>query len=253
MIDIAIAAAKEAGTILMHYYGHVSVHFKGDHFASSNMVTEADIASEKKILGMLQEAFPEHNVYGEEQGMTDKQSEYTWYVDPLDGTGNFSRNIPLFGVSIGLIKNKEAMLGVLYFPALDLLVHAERGKGAFANGDPIHVSKRDIKTALYYAAGLCGGKPLIEPNVMAKCGLIKIIDASSFEFAHIAKGDAELYILHTVPHDVVAGICIVREAGGRVTDYDGSDWTLDSEGVVASNDVIHDDVLAVLDSASLKR
>ncbi len=246
--NIAIKAAKEAGKILMKYYGKVKEEYKGKRFDVGTILTKADIESEKKILRILKKEFPDHNFYSEEEGWTKKvlNSEYTWYIDPLDGTSNFSKSIPLFGISIGLIKNNNPLLGVLFFPTLNLLVHAENEKGAFANGKKIHVSNRTIEKSLYYAGGRFKGKFQIEESVAKKVCITKIIDASSFEFAQIAMGDAELYMLVSVMHDVAAGVIIVREAGGKVTDKKGKEWTLNSKYIIASNKKIHKEVVDIL-------
>ncbi len=247
MLNIAVKAAKEAGKILMGYYGSgIQVKYKTKYFDSSSILTQVDLESEKKITGMLKKNFPDHNIFSEEQIHSDNNSDYTWYVDPLDGTYNFTRNIPIFGISIGLIKNTEPILGVLYFPALNLLVKAEKNKGAFANDRKIRVSNRKLEESLYYAGGYHNGKLQIIKNVGNKVGSVKIFSASSYEFAQIAMGNAELYILHNVLHDVAAGIIIVKEAGGKVTDYDGSRWTSKSKGVVASNRIIHNEVIRLL-------
>ncbi|MBT3408753.1 inositol monophosphatase [Candidatus Woesearchaeota archaeon] len=246
MLDITIEAAKEAGKILMKHYGKIQIEFKGEYFDAASILTQADIDSEKKIVEILRKNFPSHNIFSEEEIQENKGSEYTWYIDPLDGTSNFSRNIPLFGISIGLVKGNQSILGVLYFPALNLLVKAEKGKGAFANGEKISVSNRQLKESLYYSGGYHKGKFQLEKSIGDKVGIVKIIDASSYEFAQIAMGDAELYILDNVLHDVAAGVIIVKEAGGRVTDSDGSEWTVESKDIVASNKVIHDDIIKLL-------
>lgn len=246
MLQTAINAAKEAGEILMKFYGNVSAQQKGEFFDSASILTEADLESKKAILKTIKEKFPEHNIYSEEAGEELKGSEFTWYIDPLDGTGNFSRNIPLFGTSIGLLKNGKPFLGVLYFPVFNLLIYAEEGKGAFADGKQIKVSNRDLKSALYYSGGYYKGNFQIESGVAEKTGILKIIDASSYELAHIAMGGAEIYILKNIPHDVAAGAIIIKEAGGKVTDIDGSDWNVDSKMIVATNGAVHEEVLSIL-------
>src|SRR3989339_869301 len=138
------------------------------------------------------------------------------------------------------------ILGVLYFPALNLLLKAEKGKGAFANDKKISVSNREINKSLYYSGGKFKGHIQLKKNICEKISLVKIIDASSYEFAQIAMGDAELYVLESIPHDVAAGVIIVQEAGGKVTDYEGSEWNLQSKGIVASNKVIHNEVIKLL-------
>jgi len=205
MLNVAIKAAKKAGKILLKHYGKIKIEYKGKYFDAASVLTQADIESEKKIVEILKKNFPDHNFFSEENIQENSGSEYTWYIDPLDGTSNFTRDIPLFGISIGLIKNNQSILGVLYFPALDLLVYAEKDKGAFANGKRIKVSNRKLKESLYYSGGYYEGKLQLEKSVGDQVGLVKIIDASSYEFAQIAMGNAELYILFSVPHDVVAG------------------------------------------------
>ena len=165
---------------------------------------------------------------------------------PLDGTSNFVRNIPLFGASIGIVRNGQPVCGVLYFPAIDLLVEAETGGGAFANGKKITVSKRPLAQALYYSGGKFKGAFQLNNNIAAACGLLKVIDASSYEFAQIAMGDAEIYFLVNIPHDVVAGICIVREAGGVVTDEKGKEWQLTSKEILATTATLHRELVAIL-------
>ena len=246
MLGIAIKAAKEAGKILMNHYGKIQIEFKGKHFDAASILTQADIESEKKIIEILRKNLPEHNIFSEEKIRENKGSKYTWYIDPLDGTSNYSRNIPLFGISIGLTRDNQSILGVLYFPALNLLLRAEKNKGAFANDKKINVSNRGLKKSLYYSGGYYKGKLQLEKNVGDKVGLVKIIDASSYEFAQIAMGDAELYILANFPHDVAAGAIIVKEAGGKVTDYEGGEWNIQSKNIVVSNKVIHDKVIKLL-------
>ena len=249
MMHVAINAAQEAGKVLMEYYGKmITVQLKERQVDAASVFSEADLAAEETAVGILAKHFPDHNILAEEKTSIDKGSSYKWSIDPLDGTSNFLRHIPLFGVSIGLIHEQQSILGVLYFPALQLLVSAEKGKGAFANGKQIHVSARPLGQSLYYSGGYHRGTLGIENKVYPKTGFTKIIDASSYEFAQIGMGDAELYILQSVLHDVAAGVVIVREAGGRVTDFQGNEWNASSKGIVASNGVIHDEVLALMNS-----
>ena len=144
MIDTVIEVAKEAGKIQLQYYGKIKAEYKdilkqfeNQTFNATTVFTQADIESEKKINSILEKNFPAHNIFGEELIRKNKNSEYTRYIDPIDGTSNYVRNIPLFGISIGLVKNKQPILGVLYFPMLDLLVTAQTNKGTFANGNKI--------------------------------------------------------------------------------------------------------------------
>lgn len=246
-IDVARTAAHSAGEILRDLYGSTTEEYKNENsFDVGSIVTEADLLSEQCIKTTIQIAFPEHSFYGEEGGAETKDSPYLWVVDPLDGTSNFSHNIPLFGISIALLKDGQPILGILYFPKLNLFVEAEKGKGAFANGKKISVSKKPIEKALYYAGGKFNGKPQIITSLAERVGLVKIIDASSYELAAIAMGNAELYQLENVLHDVAAGVCIIREASGKITDNEGNEWTPDSKTIIVSNGVIHEEIIELL-------
>lgn len=245
-LEVATSAAKEAGKILMSHYGNADVTFKNERFDVGSMVTLADQESETNIVETLKRQFPTHGVCGEEGTSINRTADYVWFIDPLDGTSNFTRNIPLFGVSLGLTHKGEPIVGVLYFPTLNLLVSAAKNKGAYANGKKIQVSGRSLEKSLYYAGGKFNNKNQINNSLLENVGLVKIISASSFEFAQIAMGDAEIYYLVNSPHDVVAGVCIVREAGGRVTDQDGAPWKLDSKMILATNGTVHDQALHLI-------
>jgi myo-inositol-1(or 4)-monophosphatase len=241
---IAVNVAKKAGKILMSYYAKdIKVELKKDTYDVVSIVTEVDIKSEEKIISILKEKFPNHGIYGEESLGTNMDSDYVWYIDPLDGTSNFTRHIPLFGVSIGLVYKGKPIVGVLYFPALNILLSAEDGKGCFVNNKLTKVSDRQLSESLYYAGGKFKREDQIKPQIFQKCGLVKVIDSSSYEFAQIAMGDAEIYYLTNVPHDVIAGICIVREAGGKVTDGLGNPWSIDSKNILVTNGLIHKEII----------
>ncbi len=246
--NLAISAAEQAGDVLMRHYGNVVTEFKEGGFDMVSIVTKADRESEDCIAGAIRKHFPAHGIYGEEGTDEKSGAEYIWYIDPLDGTSNFTRNIPLFGISIGLIKNGRPIVGVLHFPALKLLLSAEDGKGAFANGTKIKVSTRSLEQSLYYSGGKYKSDFLnqLQPDIASAVGLIKIIDASSYEFAQIAMGDAEIYFLKNVPYDVVAGICVVREAGGVVSDAEGNEWQLSSKEILATTPSLHPKILSLL-------
>ena len=142
MKSTAIRAAKEAAKIIVANFNkikHISKKGEGDYF------TNVDILAEEKIISIIQRRFPKHNILSEEAGLIDKNSEFTWLVDPLDGTHNYMHGLPLFGVSVGLEHKKKIIMGVIYLPMLDELFVAERGKGAFLNGKRIKVSNRGLK------------------------------------------------------------------------------------------------------------
>ncbi|MFZ1721934.1 MAG: inositol monophosphatase family protein [Microgenomates group bacterium] len=248
LLAFAKKTAKRAGElVLKHYHKPALSVFKVDGAGRPNTVTKADEESESYIVSAIQSEYPDHGVYGEEGTNHELDREFVWYVDPIDGTTNFWRNIPLFGISIGLVQEKKPILGVLYFPVLDLMLSAYKGEGAQVNGLPITVSDRTLEEGLYYIRTAESRDGLQFPKVGAKTGWIRAIDASSFEFAQIAMGNAECYTFKgKQPHDMVAGVSIITEAGGKVSDEHGAPWTTDSEIIVATNGKIHEEVLNLM-------
>ena len=243
----ACEAAKLGGAeLLSRFQQNTEVQFKDEFHDIGSLFSEADLASEKAILTFLQEKYPDHTFQSEEAGKNNKESDYFWSIDPLDGTSNFLRNIPLYGVSIALLCNNVPIVGVLFFPSLDLLVSAQQGEGAYANGQRISVSKRPLHEALYFAGGKYRGVTQVHPGIFEAVSMVKTLSASSYELASIACGNAELYYLSSVLHDVAAGVVIVQEAGGRVSDGEGNAWTPESKMIVVSNGVIHDEIVARL-------
>ena len=238
--------AQEAGHLVMRHFGSARTFFKTSSFDIGSVVTNADIESERFIVRKLKEAFPNHEIYGEEEHTRIGDHIFTWYVDPIDGTSNFARGIPLFGISIGLVKSGTPIVGVLNFPALDLLIHASAGHGAYAGKQKLTVSNRPLEQALYFAHGIWEKEMQTHPDIANNSAIVKIIDSSAYELAQIALGNGEIYYLASVPHDVVAGICIVQEAGGKITDGKGNPWTLESTDILVTNGVVHEKVLKFL-------
>lgn len=270
-LTIAVTAAKKAGKVLLDNYntdtfGKNKIKFNNDisiyqagilektktPINNKNLINKINLESEKIIINLIKKKFPKHEIYSKNFKPNNKKSEFVWCVDPLDGTVNFLRGMSLFGISIGLIKDKVPIVGVLYLPALDLLVCAEKGKGAYANGKRINVSNRSIENSLYYTRGKYNNVLRMNWKIFKKIGFIKIIDCSCFELAKIAMGDAELYAMKSVPYDACAGIVVVREAGGKVTDFNGGNWTISSKKVIVSNGIIHDDILKIVNNKKQK-
>lgn len=249
-LETGIVCIRKAGEVLREYYKRakeIPVAYKDEFFDPGSVVSEADRRSQEVITEILKFEFPEHGIWGEEDTAEGRsERKHTWYIDPLDGTSNFLRKFPLWGISLGLAEEGAPIVGLLYFPEENLLLRATKGGGAFANDTRIHVSSRSIEKALYFARGYFKGKSYFDDRLAKKFGQTKIIDASSYELAQIAMGNGELYILPSVPHDVAAGALIVEEAGGKVTDAQGNAWNIKSRDIVVSNGVIHDEVLATI-------
>lgn len=252
LVTKAEAIAREAGALLRDYF-HRGVHaeYKGE----VDIVTEADRASEKLITQRLHEAFPAHGVYGEEGTRSGLDGEYRWYVDPLDGTTNFAHGFPVFCVVLGCERRAaglkpnedgEMVAGVIYDPLRDEMFSAERGQGAKLNGAPIHVSGTKTLQESLVATGFPSHKRHRNPNVhfyqqfTLRSHGVRRAGSAAIDLAYVAAGRLEAFWEFNLnPWDTSAGYLIVEEAGGKVTHFDGSSFTLDSREVFASNGLIH--------------
>ncbi len=220
MLSTAKMAALSAGKILKKYFG-ANIGYAAKDGNSKNFVTKADIESEKLIKKIILNKFPHHNFWGEETGQTHKNSEWTWVVDPLDGTSNFVFNIPTYAVSIALMHRDKIVLGVVYFPQTDELFWSETGKGAYCNGKKIHVSNtKKLKDAVGSVEFWSKDKKhikagLAEFNYFARhIKKIRYISSTIFEMCRVAKGNLDFCVTDTTFIDVAATALIIKEAGG---------------------------------------
>src|ERR1700723_1001899 len=240
--------AREAGALLMHYFHqHLKIEYKGD----ADLVTAADRASEALIRERILARWPEHDVLGEEQGLSDRGSDYRWYVDPLDGTTNFAHGFPVFCVSMGLEYKGERIAGVIYDPTRDELFAAERGGGAFLNQQPIRVSKIDRLAECLVAIGFPSHKRHKNPNIFFYHQItlhthgVRRAGSAALDLCNVASGRYDgFWEFNLNPWDTAAGVLIVEEAGGKVTRFDGSPFELNSRETVASNGLLHEALLA---------
>ena len=255
---VAEAIAREAGALLRGFYERgVATEYKGD----VDLVTEADRASEALIRTRLAERFPEHGVYGEEGTRERLTGEYRWYVDPLDGTTNFAHGFPVFCVVLGLERRAvglaedadgEMVAGVIYDPLRDECFLAERGKGAWLNGRRIAVSKTKTLQEALTATGFPSHKRHRSPNVhfyqefTLRSHGVRRAGSAALDLAYVACGRLDGYWeLKLNPWDTSAGYLLVEEAGGSVTHFDGSKFTLDSGEVLATNGKIAEEMMAL--------
>lgn len=247
-LQFSAQMTREAGEIVNSLFGSPpELRFKEGLDGRPSTLTTADLKSEKHLVAQIERQFPDHGIFGEEGTDIKNDADYVWYLDPLDGTTNFWRNIPLYGISVGLTYQKKPVLGVLYFPSLKLMVSGYEGGGAFANDEQITVSQRTLDRSMYYVSCQEARSGLRFPLIEKKVGWVKAIDATSYELAQIAMGDAEIYtFFQKAPQDMVAGTVLVQEAGGMVTDESGSPWTTDSEIIVASNGIAHEEILKLI-------
>ena len=254
--NAASQIAREAGALLRDYYRRgVTAEYKGD----VDLVTEADRASEKLIVERLHAVFPEHGVYGEEGTRSLIDSEYRWYIDPLDGTTNFAHGFPVFCVSMGLEhrasslapdEDGEIVAGVIYDPLRDELFAAEKGKGAYLNGTRIHVSKTAELAEALIATGFPSRKRHDNPNIhfyhefTLRSHGVRRAGAAALDLAYTACGRVDAYWEFNLnPWDTSAGALLVTEAGGTMTGFDGGAFKLDSREILATNGLLRGELL----------
>ncbi|HEX4757672.1 MAG TPA: inositol monophosphatase family protein [Terracidiphilus sp.] len=254
----AAGIAREAGARLREFLAQgVETEYKGD----VDLVTVADRTVEKLIRTRLGEAFPEHGIYGEEGTRDRMEGEFRWYVDPLDGTTNFAHGFPQFCVSLGLeqrpagTKSDEdgtLVAAVIYDPMRDELYTAERGKGASLNNRPMHVSKiRELAESLL-STGFPSRKRHASPNIhfyqefTLRSHGVRRAGSAALDLAYVASGRLDAFWEFNLnPWDTAAGILLVEEAGGSVTDFAGNPYRLDSREVLASNRLIQGELVGL--------
>ncbi len=246
------AIAREAGALLIHYFSqHLKIEYKGD----ADLVTAADRAAEKLIRERITQKWPGHDVLGEEQGLNDQGSDYRWYVDPLDGTTNFAHGYPVFCVSMALERRLPAeparrIAAVIYDPTRDELFSAEPGRGAQLNGVTIRVSKTTALKECLLATGFPSHKRHKNPNIYFYHQItlhshgVRRAGSAALDLCNVAAGRFDgFWEFNLNPWDTAAGVLIVEEAGGSVTRFDGSPFELNSRETVASNGLIHVELL----------
>jgi myo-inositol-1(or 4)-monophosphatase len=232
----------------MSYFDrHIKIEYKGD----VDLVTAADRASEKLIVERLQARWPQHGIVGEEGTRTEIGAEFRWYVDPLDGTTNFAHGYPVFCVSIALARRDDELeVGVLYDPTRNELFAAERGNGATLNGNPIHVSQTTRLAESILGTGFPSHKRHKNPNIhfyqqiTLRSHGVRRAGSAALDLANVAAGRFDgFWEFNLNPWDTAAGVLIVQEAGGKVTRFDGAPFQLESREVLATNGLIHDEVI----------
>jgi myo-inositol-1(or 4)-monophosphatase len=252
MLETAKEASRIGGKILLKEFGKLrrsQIGLKG----MGDYVTELDHLSEQAIIKKIKADFPDHVIHAEESGVEDKKSPYGWFIDPLDGTANYVQGIPLFGVSIAVMKEKEIIIGVVYYPDRDELFWAEKGRGAFLNGKPIQVSlKKDIAYAMIASGFPWRSKAYLDPytdsfkELFLKAAGIRRMGSASIDLAYTGCGRFDgFWEMKLKSWDIAAGILIIEEAGGIVTDFQGGNRYLKSGNVVAGNPEIHKQILEV--------
>ena len=242
------AIAREAGALLMvHFHRHVKIEYKGD----VDLVTVADRESEALILARIRSHFPSHDVMGEEGTRIETGSDYKWYVDPLDGTTNFAHGYPVFCVSLAVEHKGQRIAGVVYDPTRDELFAAQKGSGARLNGELLHVSSTPRLEESLVATGFPSHKRHKNPNIYfyhqitLRSHGVRRAGSAALDLCNVACGRFDgFWEFNLNPWDTAAGVLLVEEAGGRVTDFAGGPFQIASRETLASNGLIHDVLLA---------
>ena len=251
--NVAVESAYKGAEVLLKYFNNIKkIEYKG----RIDPVTIADKTSQKAIVDNIKQYFPLHNIIAEEQDSTLAQNsnDYCWIIDPLDGTVNYVHGVPTFAISIGLKYKNEIISGVIYAPALKEMFVAQKGKGAYLNNKKISVSKiKDMVRALpvtgfpYYVKEKPTRVIKNFKNIMLETQGLRRFGAAAIDLAYVACGRFDFFWEEGLkPWDVAAGIVILKEAGGKITDFFGGKDFLFGKTIVASNKVLHKDILKVL-------
>ena len=256
MLNVAIEAAREAGKFLRYSICRVRTieTKKGEE---RNLVTEIDKASEEKIIGAIRRHYPHHAVLAEESGASESPAEYKWIIDPLDGTTNFLHGVPIYCVTIAVERKGEVVAGVVYDPNLEELFTAEKGSGAYLNGKRIRVSQVSELIQSLLVTGFpydIAKNPdsAVEHfvNFLMEGQGIRRLGSAALDLSYVAAGRLDgFWEVNLNPWDMAAGVLLVREAGGKVTDFSGAPASIYRKQVLASNGIIHDAMLRVLTKA----
>lgn len=247
-LEAAIEAAKKAGEVLKKNFGQ---KYRIIRKSPKEMVSIVDIQAQEAILNILEPNFPDYGIITEERRSNSGTEGKNWIIDPMDGTHNYIAGLPFSGVSIGLAKDDDFQLGVIFFPMEDRLYYAAKGKGAFLNDVRITAShNRELSKAMVtFDNQFHLNKKSFDyyKKLVGRAFTTRILGTATNDVCMTAEGkiDGRIWV-NTKICDIAAGIVILTEAGGRITNFDGTPCTLDSKQVVASNGKIHEELLAVV-------
>ena len=252
-LEFSIKVAKEAGAIQMKYFGNISSIEKKS--TNIDLLTNADKESETFIINQIQKEYPDHSILSEERGELATNSDYLWIIDPLDGTTNFSHNLPIFAVSIALVhKNNKTLCGVVYNPAANKCFYAEDNKGAFLDGKSINpTSSKTLSDSLI----VTGFPYLHDKKYDVSFDIFKEfydctrglrrLGAAALDLCFVAMGRFDGYYEYSLePWDMCAGALIAKEAGASVTDWNNGKLPNDGSRILATNGLIHQEMINIL-------
>lgn len=249
-LQVAKEAAIEAGKIVKEYYQSKLILSGKGHFA--DFATQADVESENKVIEIIKANFSEHNIIAEESGSVDNGSEYSWVIDPIDGTIPFVDGVSTFGVSVGLLKNNKPFVGAINMVAQNELYWGEKDMGAFKDGKQIQVRQennlKNSTIALEFGHNARNEKleKMFKP-ILEKVRYAYVFGSAVKDMMSVAEGVIDATFLRAHPWDFAAGAILVTEAGGKVTDPQGNepDFISPTFELICSNGLIHEDLVKV--------
>jgi myo-inositol-1(or 4)-monophosphatase len=245
--DVALAAAKEAGAVLLGFLGRLDRASIGTKSAARDLVTEADLASERVLVAHLRRAFPEHAIESEEAVRDADSTRPRWFLDPLDGTVNFVHGLACFAISMGLYVDGQPEVAVVLAPRLGETFHAVRAGGAWLGTERLRVSATTVLGEAILATGFPYRRGELVPNNLENWSELFLavrdlrrMGSAALDLAYVAAGRFDgFWELYLAPHDVAAGALLVREAGGLVTDLAGGEDWLRGGHILAAPAALH--------------
>jgi myo-inositol-1(or 4)-monophosphatase len=257
MIKETLLKATEAGAVQLKHFFNGSFTISNKE-GMNNLVTEADHAAEKAIMDVIQQDFPDHFILSEESGEIVQDSSYKWIIDPIDGTVNFANGIPICCVSIGLEKDGKMILGAVYNPFMNEFYLAEKGQGAFLNNQKIKVGNKSelIKSCLvtgfpYTYLDAPNGPLQVFEKLIRKGVPVRRLGSAAIDLCWVAAGRFDGFYEHKLQAwDSAAGFLMVEEAGGKVTDFTGAYYSPYQPHIIATNGLIHDELVAVVNGGA---
>ncbi|WP_163328004.1 inositol monophosphatase family protein [Desulfurobacterium thermolithotrophum] len=251
VLETALEASKKAADILMQYFtklkdSQIELKSKNDY------VTEADRKSEMIIIKTIKKSFPQHSIVAEESGLY-SGDDWKWYIDPLDGTKNFIHGLPVFCISIGVEYKGKLVAAVINAPALGEIFTAEKGSGAYCNGRKLQVSKRNFEEALVATGFPFRGKDFLDryllcfKEVFWKVSGIRRCGSAAIDLAYTAKGVFDgFWEMSLHPWDIAAGVLLIEEAGGKVSDFNGNKEYIKSGNIIGASKNTYDKLFEIV-------
>ncbi len=252
MLKTAILAAQKAGDYLLKNFGKVRKIIEKE---DRNLATELDLKAEEIIIKILKKQFPSHKIFSEEGNLDiekEKEEEFLWIIDPLDGTHNYIHKIEIFGVSVALSCKGKVILGVIYLPFTQELYWGQKNKGSFLNRRRIKVSQ--VRTLKKASVSFDSAIRINRDKILKVLGRvadqvfnIRMLGSSARVLSYLASGRLDIAIeFSDYPWDCAAGKILIEEAGGKFTYLDGSEWKINKRGYIASNKYLHSQILKLV-------